>query len=187
MTPEPASEASSQWSVTGRFRARAVSMARRIRAAFWMQRPSSEKAAAPASARAAMSLSSWPRRPVVSAAIGKTLTTAVSAARARMARVISGRSLTGVVLGMAKTEVKPPAAAARVPVRMVSLCSCPGSRRWTWMSMKPGATTRPGGLEDRGLGRLQARRHGGDAAVLDQDVRGGRRRRRRDRRPGRRG
>ena len=36
-------------------------------------------------------------------------------------RVISGESLTGVVLGMAATEVNPPAAAAAVPLAMVSL------------------------------------------------------------------
>ncbi len=36
-------------------------------------------------------------------------------------RVISAESLTGVVFGMAATAVKPPAAAAAVPVAMVSL------------------------------------------------------------------
>src|SRR5262245_27773060 len=44
---------------------------------------------------------------------------------------------------MHATAVKPPAAAARVPVAIVSLYSWPGSRRWTWMSMNPGAITRP--------------------------------------------
>src|SRR3989442_813298 len=44
---------------------------------------------------------------------------------------------------MGQMEVKPPAAAARAPVSMVSACSNPGSRRCTCMSMKPGATTRP--------------------------------------------
>ena len=44
---------------------------------------------------------------------------------------------------MHATAANPPAAAARVPLAIVSLYSCPGSRRWTWMSMKPGATTRP--------------------------------------------
>src|ERR1051325_3709908 len=52
-------------------------------------------------------------------------------------------SLTGSVLGMHATAVKPPATADAVPVAMVSLCSCPGSRRWTWMSIKPGATIHP--------------------------------------------
>jgi hypothetical protein len=35
--------------------------------------------------------------------------------------VVSGESFTGVVLGMAATAVNPPAAAAAVPVAMVSL------------------------------------------------------------------
>src|SRR5205814_72159 len=52
-------------------------------------------------------------------------------------------SFTGSVLAMAAMAVKPPAAAARVPVAIVSLYSWPGSRRWTCMSIRPGATTRP--------------------------------------------
>ncbi len=30
------------------------------------------------------------------------------------------------------------------PVATVSLCSCPGSRRCTWMSIRPGTTSQPG-------------------------------------------
>ena len=48
------------------------------------------------------------------------------------------------VFGMQQMVVKPPAAAARAPVSMVSACSMPGSRRCTCMSMKPGATMQPG-------------------------------------------
>src|SRR5215831_2459988 len=44
---------------------------------------------------------------------------------------------------MQQTAVKPPAAAARVPLAMVSLYSKPGSRRCVWMSMNPGHTTLP--------------------------------------------
>src|SRR5579884_2306846 len=55
----------------------------------------------------------------------------------RFARALA---FTGCVLGMQQMEVKPPAAAAREPLSMVSACSKPGSRRWTCMSMKPGAT-----------------------------------------------
>jgi len=40
---------------------------------------------------------------------------------ASIQRVTSGESFTGAVLGMAAAEVKPPAAAAAVPVAMVSL------------------------------------------------------------------
>ena len=47
-------------------------------------------------------------------------------------------SLTGSVFGMHATAVNPPATADAVPVATVSLCSCPGSRRCTCMSMKPG-------------------------------------------------
>src|SRR5579862_9544033 len=39
--------------------------------------------------------------------------------------------------------VKPPRAAASVPVAIVSLAACPGSRRCTCKSMSPGQTTSP--------------------------------------------
>src|SRR5260370_13371620 len=60
-----------------------------------------------------------------------------------LTRVIEAFALTGRVMGMQKTEVNPRGAAALVPVSMVSEFSCPGSRRWTCMSIKPGVTTRP--------------------------------------------
>src|SRR5712692_644734 len=44
---------------------------------------------------------------------------------------------------MHATAVKPPATAAADPVATVSLCSCPGSRRCTCISISPGQTTRP--------------------------------------------
>src|SRR4051812_20316568 len=44
---------------------------------------------------------------------------------------------------MHTTVVKPPPAAAIEPGRVVSLCVWPGSRKWTWMSTRPGQTTRP--------------------------------------------
>jgi hypothetical protein len=40
------------------------------------------------------------------------------------------------VFGIATTAQYPPAAAARVPVSMSSLCSWPGTRRWTCGSKK---------------------------------------------------
>jgi hypothetical protein len=55
----------------------------------------------------------------------------------------SGVSVTGTVFGMEQTVVKPPAAAARVPLAMVSFQVWPGSRRCTWMSISPGATSSP--------------------------------------------
>ena len=54
-----------------------------------------------------------------------------------------GSSTTGSVLAMQQTAVKPPAAAAAVPVAIVSFSSFPGSRRWVWISMKPGARSIP--------------------------------------------
>ena len=109
--------------------------------------------------------------PTVAAAMGKTLTSAPRSG-ACIQRVISAESLTGTVLGMAQTEVNPPAAAAAVPVAMVSLCACPGSRRCTCRSMKPGATMHPLALKLRsGLAAKLARRgHGSHAPVAQQHV-----------------
>src|SRR5271157_3061513 len=89
-----------------------------------------------------------PRLPAVAAAMGKTFTSAPRSG-ARIQRVISAESFTGTVLGMAQTEVNPPAAAAAVPVALVSLWACPGSRRCTCRSMKPGATMHPFALKLR--------------------------------------
>jgi hypothetical protein len=63
-----------------------------------------------------------------------------------MARVTAALSFTGWVFGMQATAVNPPTAAAAVPLAIVSLCSCPGSRRCTCMSTKPGHTTSPPGI-----------------------------------------
>src|SRR5262245_1312394 len=60
-----------------------------------------------------------------------------------MNSVTARSSFTGTVFGMQATPVKPPAAAARVPVSMVSFHSWPGSRRCACMSTNPGATTSP--------------------------------------------
>ena len=56
----------------------------------------------------------------VAAAIGKTFTTAPRSGCCSQV-THSGESTTGCVLGMQQTEVNPPAAAAAVPVAMVSL------------------------------------------------------------------
>ena len=80
-------------------------------------------------------------------------------------------SLTGSVFGMQATAVKPPATADAVPVATVSLCSWPGSRRWTWMSISPGATIQPAlDLEDLGAVDRQVLADARDPPVLDQDV-----------------
>ena len=69
---------------------------------------------------AAKSLIASPLELRVAAATGKTRMAAPRSG-ACIQRVISGESFTGRVLGMAATAVKPPAAAAAVPVAMVSL------------------------------------------------------------------
>ena len=80
-------------------------------------------------------------------------------------------SLTGKVLAMHATAVKPPAAAARVPLAMVSLYSKPGSRRCTCMSMKPGHTTLPvASTVSAPAGGFRPLAHLVDAAVDDPDV-----------------
>ena len=94
-----------------------------------MGRPSSLKATAPARLSAAKSVSCSPRLPMVAAATGKTVHVPRRALDRRIQRVISAESFTGLVFGMVQTEVNPPAAAAMVPLAMVSLCDCPGSRR----------------------------------------------------------
>ena len=75
-----------------------------------------------------------------------------SAARARRRRGGPGSAAirrpsrcrcSGRVSASAHSVVKPPAAAARVPVAIVSASSKPGSRRWQCRSTKPGATTKP--------------------------------------------
>jgi len=56
---------------------------------------------------------------------------------------VFGPSAGGVVFGIATTVVKPPAAAARAPLAIVSFCAPPGSRRCTCISISPGATSSP--------------------------------------------
>src|SRR5262245_25795144 len=60
-----------------------------------------------------------------------------------MYSVTPALSFTGDVFGIHATAVKPPATAAAVPVATVSLCSCPGSRRCTCISINPGQTISP--------------------------------------------
>ena len=72
---------------------------------------------------------------------------------------------------MQHTAVNPPAAAARVPLAIVSLYSWPGSRRWAWMSISPGHTTLPGRVDRLRRGScLEPAAQLGDAAVGDEDV-----------------
>ena len=143
MTASWASEGSSQWSITGRPRPFAYSSARRMSVASQTGAPSSEKATQPAAARSPSSASSFPARALLTAPIGRTRTDARASASRRTCSMIERLSIAGSVLGMAQTVVKPPRAAASVPVAMSSLYSRPGSRRCVCRSTKPGVTTSP--------------------------------------------
>ena len=55
--------------------------------------------------------------------------------------------VSGLVFGISNTAVTPPMTAARLPVSRSSLCSRPGSRKCTWVSITPGSTCRPGGVD----------------------------------------
>ena len=79
---------------------------------------------------------------MVTAPIGSTRASAPRAASSTLA-TIGGASIAGLVLGIAQTVVKPPRAAAAVPLAIVSLCSSPGVRRCVCRSTNPGATTSP--------------------------------------------
>ena len=78
-------------------------------------------------------------------------------------------SATGSVLAIACTAVKPPIAAAWVPVSTVSASSRPGSRRWVCRSTRPGSAISPVGVDDLVLALVPVAVEG-DAAVLEQDV-----------------
>ncbi len=143
MWPPAASEGSSSWQTIGVPRSLAYSSARRMTAAVPTGRPSSLNATAPAAASACISARRSPAWPSVTAAIGSTRQCATFCARASSHSIHSTRSMTGFVFGMQAIEVNPPAAAAAVPVATVSFALCPGSRRWTCRSTKPGASTRP--------------------------------------------
>jgi len=75
--------------------------------------------------------------------VGSTLTSESRRTASRMNWIVPALSAAGAVLGMQTTVVKPPAAAAREPVAIVSFCVWPGSRKCTWMSTSPGAATSP--------------------------------------------
>ena len=123
-----------------------------MRAAEATQSPSSEKPTAPARGMRPISASSSPWRPLETAPTGKTRQRPVRSACLKMNSTIASSSIAGVVFGMHTTVVKPPATAASVPVAMVSASSCPGSRRWTWGSIRPGQTRQPSASMMRSAG-----------------------------------
>ncbi len=81
MSPPALRCKSSQWSITGSPKDRAVSIARRMTRAFMTGRPSSEMATMPASFIKPMAASCSPALPLVIAPIGNTFTTAWRPAR----------------------------------------------------------------------------------------------------------
>ena len=119
---------SSACCTTGRFSSAPSRRAARMISSSRIGLPSSVTATAPARCSAAKSVSVAPRELRVAAAMGKTLTMAPRSG-CRNQATHSAVSTTGAVFGMVQTEVKPPAAAAAVPLAIVSLYPCPGSRR----------------------------------------------------------
>ena len=91
--------------------------------------PSSLNAITPARTISPISASSLPCRPTVSAPIGYTRVDAARAACRNTNSIAASLSSGGSVFGMQATAVNPPAAAAAVPVSIVSHSSKPGSRR----------------------------------------------------------
>src|SRR5688500_10236191 len=144
--PSALSDGSSQCSIIGMSNMLVYSSARRARMAVATGTPSSVTATQPASFNSAMSASSSPFCPRETAPIGYTRASPASAAFCKISFVTPALSLTGLVLGMHATAVNPPATAAATPVATVSLCSCPGSRKCTCISMKPGHTINPFGM-----------------------------------------
>ncbi len=132
-----------QWSMIGRPNIPAYSAARRMSSLDWTQSPSSVIATTPARLSEPIGASAWPFRPTVMQPVGSTFTTASRPAASLMNWIVPALSAGGEVLGMQTTVVKPPAAAAREPVPIVSLWVWPGSRKCTWMSTSPGQATRP--------------------------------------------
>src|ERR1700722_16340481 len=143
ITPPAKSDGSSQWSTTSKSSERQYSITWRISRAVATGFPSSLTATIPASFMAAISARASPLLPTDAAPIGQTRTMPWAAARSTIPRVTDALSFTGSVLGMQQTAVKPPRAAERVPVSIVSDISWPGSRRWQCRSINPGATIRP--------------------------------------------
>ena len=124
---------------------RTYSRARRMTRASPTQRPSSEKTVTRARERCMRpsSASCSPSRPCVTAPTGWTSTRPTRAPRSRIRSAASAVSVTGVVLAIARTAVKPPTAAACDPDSMVSASSRPGSRKCVCRSTRPGRRTSP--------------------------------------------
>ena len=119
------------------------SIARRMSSGSCTPLPSSVKMRTPAATSSAYGASASPARPIVMQPAGSTSHRPACSPWARTNSTTPRESCGGSVFGMATTAVNPPRAAALLPVSIVSASSRPGSRRWTWRSTNPGATTQP--------------------------------------------
>ena len=146
------------WAMTPS-KALTYSSARRMSTASLTHLPSSEKTRTRAalSAIAPSSASRSPPSPTVTAPTGKTSQCPASRPSRQTCSTTPAVSATGSVLAIAWTAVKPPSAAAWVPVSTVSASSRPGSRRWVCRSTRPGQQHGAAAL-DGGLGRPRRRR-----------------------------
>ena len=134
---------SSQWVIIGTLNCFVYSKALRITSAFMIGAASSDKATAPLFINIPISEISSPFAYFETEAIGKTLARFSFFPLDMTSSTTAVLSITGSVLGMQATEVKPPLTAAFTPDAIVSLYSKPGSRRCTCISISPGAITLP--------------------------------------------
>ncbi|MGY4417131.1 hypothetical protein ACVWW4_008867 [Bradyrhizobium sp. LB7.1] len=132
------------------------------------------KATAPAAFRRPNSVISSPCMPLVSAAIGRMLTIAVSRARRITKSTVAELSMTGSVSGWQMMVVTPPVAAAWLAEANVSRWLKPGSPTKARMSIRPGATILPEQLTMSVPSGTPASSNAAaglaDGAVGDQDV-----------------
>jgi hypothetical protein len=137
------SSLTSAWTSTALPNILVYSRARRISSADSTGLPSSVNATAPPATSPPISANSFCCRPFVTAPHGHTQQLPAFLACSLTNAAWAWVSMAGSVFGMHATDVTPPATAAAVPVAMVSSSSRPGSRRWTCMSISPGATIIP--------------------------------------------
>ena len=142
MIPPFAKYKSSQWDTTVIPSFGAACIASAINSVLITGLPSSLKAIAPASFKAAKLQSTSLCNPFVIAADTYTWASA-SFALFKIYCTVSTLSTVGFVFGIASTLVTPPAAAALQPLIMSSFSVWPGSRKCTCISTKPGAAINP--------------------------------------------
>ncbi len=127
---------------TVRSKVAAYSSARRSTRVLAMGRPPSLTPTQPASLSAAISASRSPRKRYVKAPSVNTRAWPAALARRRIHSTTDGSSMAGSVSGGQTRVVMPAAAAARVSLAMLALCSWPGSRSRAHRSIRPGQTMR---------------------------------------------